>query len=458
MNPPALATGTEVFWLGLLRRPFVAVRRRFVALPLALALFVLAAPSAHAQWRAPSNCSATSQNAFVRDVMADIYFWYDKVPRLSPALYSSPEAYLQAIRYMELDASFSYIGSAAVDEAFYSDSQYVGLGFATYFDGIQFRVAQVFPESPASEAGMVRGDTFVEIGGRTIDDLIASNLLGSAFGPATDGYEVQVAFRRISGEVVSATLTKRVITIPTVTQTQAYTLDDGRKVGYLFFRNFVEPSVEALNVAFAQLKEAGVSELVIDLRYNGGGLVSVAQHLASLIGGARTDGQLLAQYFHNDRNAFRNHDIRFEGKDQALQLERVVVVTTRSTASASELVINALRPFIPVVTIGETSYGKPVGMYGITFCGKVLYPVAFTLRNANGEGDYFGGFAPTCPAVDDIDRPLGDPGEGSLSEAFRYLTTGECTPQPPTESAQARRARRAALPRASGAQALINAY
>jgi hypothetical protein len=428
-----------------------------VALPLALVLFLLAAPPAVAQWRAPSNCSVISQNAFVRDVMSDIYFWYDKLPRLNPALYSSPEAYLQAIRYMELDSSFSYIGSAAVEQAFYSDSQYVGLGFATYFDGVRYRVAQVFPESPASEAGMARGDTFVAIGGRTVEDLLASNLLGSAFGPSTEGYEIEVACLRTSGEVVRANLTKRVITIPTVTQTQAYTLDDGRKVGYVFFRNFVEPSVEALNVAFAQLKDAGVSELVLDLRYNGGGLVSVAQHLASLIGGARTDGQLLAQYFHNDRNTFRNRDIRFEGKEQAFPLERVVVVTTRSTASASELVINALRPFVPVVTVGETSYGKPVGMYGIDFCDKVLYPVAFSLRNADGEGDYFGGFTPTCPAVDDIDRQLGDPVEGSLAEALRYLSTGECTPQP-TDSVSASLRRRAALPKATGAQALINAY
>jgi hypothetical protein len=428
-----------------------------VAAPVALAVLVLVAPPALAQWRAPVNCSIASQNLFVRNVMADIYFWYYAMPAVNPVFYRSPEAYLEAVRYQELDSSFSYIGSAATEEAFYSDSQYVGIGFATSFDGVNYRVAQVFPDSPASEAGMVRGDTFVEIGGRTIEDLLANDLLGSALGPATEGYEVDVVFRRASGELVPAHLTKRVITIPTVTNTQVYTLEDGRKVGYVFFRNFVEPSVDALNTAFAQLKEAGASELVLDMRYNGGGLVSVAQHLASLIGGARTDGQLLAQYFHNDRNQFRNRDIRFESKEQALRLDRVIVVTTRSTASASELVINALRPFIQVITVGETSYGKPVGMYGINFCEKVLYPVAFTLRNANGEGDYFSGFTPTCPAGDDIDRQLGDPAEASLAEALRFIATGECTPRP-AEPEVARTARRAALPRATGFQALINAY
>jgi C-terminal processing protease CtpA/Prc len=389
--------------------------------------------------------------------MLDLYYWYQEIPRTTnPAAFSSPEAYLEAIRYRALDSTFSFIGSEAADDAFYSDSQYIGFGFASTYNGVELRVAQVFPESPASEAGLARGDTFLAINGRSVEELAASNLLGSAFGPSREGYESAIAFRRQSGEVVEATLVKRIVTIPTVTATQVYTLEDGRRVGYVFFRNFVEPSVAALDEAFAQLKGAGVSELVLDLRYNGGGLVSVAQHLASLIGGKRTEGQLLAQYFHNDRNAFRNRDIRFEPKDNALMLDRLIVVTTRSSASASELIVNALRPFIPVVTVGETSYGKPVGQYGITFCAKVLYPVAFTLRNANGEGDYFGGFEPTCPAVDDINRQLGDVEEASLTEALRFLTTGQCTPRD-TETARVL-ARRASLPKAAGFQALVNAH
>jgi C-terminal processing protease CtpA/Prc len=388
--------------------------------------------------------------------MTDIYFWYQMMPQANPANYSSPEAYLEAVRYRELDAYFSYIGLRATEEAFYSDSQYIGFGFASSYNGTDLRIAQVFPDSPASEIGLMRGYTFVEINGRTIADLAESGQLGSAFGPSQEGYEAEVVYRKPDGELVRARMVKRIITIPTVTGTQVYRLDDGRRVGYVFFRNFVEPSVEALNQAFAQLREARVNELVLDLRYNGGGLVSVARHLASLIGGARTDGQLLAEYFHNDKNAFRNTEIRFEAKEQALTLDRLVVITTRGTASASELIVNSLRPFIPVVTIGDTTYGKPVGMYGINFCDKVLYPVAFQLRNANGEGDYFAGFPPTCPAIDDIDRQLGDPGEASLAEALRFLGTGECSPQV-TEVASAL-ARRARLPRPTGFQALINAH
>ena len=87
--------------------------------------------------------------------------------------------------------------------------------------------------------------------------------------------------------------------------------------------------------------------------------------------------------------------------------------------------INALRPFIPVTTVGETTYGKPVGQYGITFCDKVLYPVAFTLRNALGQGDYFNGIAADCAAADDPDHQFGDPPEASLAEALTVVRTGQ---------------------------------
>ena len=195
---------------------------------------------------------------------------------------------------------------------------------------------------------------------------------------------------------------------------------------------------------------------MLDLRYNGGGLVSVAQHLASYIGGKRTDGLVFAEYFHNDKNTFRNHIIRFEPKPQALTLDRLIVVTTGGSASASELVINALRPFIPVTVIGSRTYGKPVGQYGIEFCDKLLAPVSFALRNANGQGDFFDGFPPDCAAPDDADHQLGDPAEGSLKEALTFATTNACSARPLTPQTKATIQLRA--PRAIGWQSLVNAY
>ena len=137
-------------------------------------------------------------------------------------------------------------------------------------------------------------------------------------------------------------------------------------------------------------------------------------------------------------------------------MSRLIVITSRSSASASELVINGLRPFMPVVLVGDATYGKPVGQYLIEFCSKVLAPVSFSLKNANGEADYFDGFAPTCVAGDGIERELGDPEEASLAEAFHFIRHGSCSAIP--ESAKARRHAAGPDRRAVGWQSLVNAY
>jgi C-terminal peptidase prc len=403
----------------------------------------------------PSNCSTTSQNLYVRDVMNSFYLWYRDMPSVNAASFPSPEAYLDAVRFRPLDDSFSFIASAAATNAFYSDSQFIGFGLSTSVSGTEMRVLQVFPESPAQEAGLARGDRILEIDGRLVTDLIASGQIGGAFGPSEIGVSSEVLVRARDGAERRAQMTKRLVTIPTVSVTSVYEVD-GRRVGYVFFRNFVEPSYAALDEAFATLGEAGVSELVLDLRYNGGGLVDVAVHLGSLIGGALTAGQPFATFSHNDRQAFRNETLRFESLESPrLSLSRLIAVTTRSSASASELVINALKPFMPVVIIGDATYGKPVGQYSFEFCSKVVAPVSFSLRNANDEGDFFGGMPATCLAGDDVDYPLGDPAEASLAEALHFIRHGSCS-VPPTETARAQRAL-AAPPRAAGWQSVLNA-
>ena len=427
--------------------------RRALACLLTLIAAGAAPPAARAQ--GPASCTTSGKNLYVRDVMSDIYLWYATMPNVNPTAYDSPEAYLDAVRYRTLDSTFSYITSRAASDAFYSDSQFIGFGLWTSLNGGEMRVLQAFPDSPALEAGLSRGDRIIEIGGRLVTELVASGEIGSAFGPTDIGVEVDIAFVNQAGTRREAHMVKRLVTIPTVSLTKVYNVG-GRRIAYIFFRNFVQPSYEALDAAFAELTTAGVDDLVLDLRYNGGGLVSVAQHLASYIGGKRTDGLVFAEYFHNDKNTFRNRVIRFEPKPQALTLDRLIVVTTGGSASASELVINALRPFIPVVVIGSRTYGKPVGQYGIEFCDKLLAPVSFALRNADGQGDFFDGFPPDCTAPDDADHQLGDPAEGSLKEALTFATTNACSARPLTPQGRATIQVRA--PRAIGWQSLINAY
>lgn len=426
-----------------------------LAIVLALALVIGIAPAAAQS--GPRSCTVTSQNLYVRDVMVDLYLWNQFLPGVNPAAFSSPEAYLEAVRYRALDTRFSYITSAASSNAFYSDSQFIGYGFSTAQGDGELIVLQVFPDSPASEAGLARGGRILEVDGQSVATLIATGRIGSVFGPSEEGVTSDVLFRSREGVERRERMTKRPVTIPTVSLTRVYDVD-GRRVGYLFFRNFVRPSVAALDEAFAALAEARVSELVLDLRYNGGGLVDVAVHLASLIGGSLTSGQPFATYAHNQRNAFRNETLRFQSPEQpAPVLSRLIAITSRSSASASELVVNALTPFVPVVTIGDFTYGKPVGQYLIEFCEKVLAPVAFSLRNANDQGDYFDGLAPTCVAGDGIDVDLGDPSEASLAEAFHFIRHGSCSA--PADTARIQRPRLAEPDRrATGWQSLVNAY
>jgi carboxyl-terminal processing protease len=421
-------------------------------------IFALLCPLPAAAQNGPSNCSAASQNLYVRDVLTSFYYWNQFLPaNVSPTSFTTPEAYLEAVRYRPIDNTYSYIQSAAANDAFYSDSQFIGYGMSTQTTATDLRVLQVFDASPALEATLERGDRITQINGQSVAAMVAAGTVGSAFGAADIGVTSEIVFEKPSGERRTARMVKRLVTIPTVSLTRVIETD-GRRVGYLFFRNFVRPSEAALNEAFAALKAAGATELVLDLRYNGGGLVDIAVQLASLIGGVRTNGQVLINYVHNDRvGPTYNKTTRFTNPEQALNLSRLVVITTRSSASASELIINSLRPYMPVAVIGDTTYGKPVGQYGFNFCDKVLAAVSFTIRNANNEGDYFDGIPPTCPAADDSTHQLGDIEEGSLAEALTFIRTGGCSTRADVAS---RRLRRAVddQPRVPAWQSLVNAW
>ncbi|HEY5908738.1 MAG TPA: S41 family peptidase [Vicinamibacteria bacterium] len=374
-------------------------------------------------------CSTNGQVTFVRDTLQLWYFWYKNLPTPDLAGFSSPEAYLEAVRYKPLDTSFSYVANKAESDAFFSESQFIGIGLSTRQTGTsELRVSQVFPGSPAADAGLARGDFLLSIGGKAVADLLRTGEINTIFGPNTAGVAVSVSWQSfLEGDTRSASLTKRAVTIPTVSSTSVIAQRRGPRVGYVFFRNFVTPSTAALNTAFQTLKDEGAEELVLDLRYNGGGLVSVARHLGSLIGGEATNGQVFVEFFHNDKQTTRNSIQRFDLPTAALGFSRLVVITTRGSASASEGVINGLRPFMPVTVVGDATYGKPVGQYGFDFCDKTLFPVAFETRNARGDGNFYGGFPAECAAGDDLDHEIGDPEEASLAEALEYVRTGSCT-------------------------------
>jgi carboxyl-terminal processing protease len=389
-------------------------------------------PTASTPTPSPSSsaaCTTSGQVTFVRDVLQSYYYWYKELPSPDVASFASPEAYLDAVRFRTLDSTYSYINSKAASDAFFSDSQFIGFGLAYKQTGdLELRLTQTFPGGPAAEAGMDRGHYLLSIGGKPVADLIRTGEIGTIFGPEQVGYSTSVSWRAPGGSERSATLTKRLVTIPTVSQTAVIPQGSAR-VGYVHFRNFVQPSVDALSTAFQQLKDQGATDLVLDLRYNGGGLVSVAQHLAGLIAGSPLVGQVFVQFTHNDKQTSRNTAYLFESKPQTLAVSRLVVIATRGSASASEAIINGLRPYMDVKVVGDTTYGKPVGQYGFDFCDKVLYPVAFLVTNSRGQADYYTGIPADCAAADDVDHALADSREASLAEALAVLRNGRCSGQ-----------------------------
>ena len=378
------------------------------------------------QAQTTSACSVTGQNQQILAIMQSWYYWNQYLPTgVNPAAYGDTSSFLDALLYQPLDR-FSYITTQAANQAFYGAGQYVGMGFSEeVVNGNQLQLTDVYPGSPAAGAGFVRGGYILSINGTPVANLIANNQLAAAFGAADVGVQVTLDYQSPSGATQTVTLTKTVVTQPNVSLVQSFNAG-GRKVGYFFFQNFITPSNNELQQAFAQFQADGDNELVIDERYNGGGLLSVAQYLGSLIVGNGDAGQTFATLNYNSLHTDQDQTLTFQSTTNGLNLNRVVIITTDATASASELLINALKPYIDVVTIGSTTFGKPVGENGFDFCSSVLYPMTFNMLNAAGGGNYFSGFAPTCAAVDDLNHPLGDASEASLAEALYYIANGNC--------------------------------
>jgi carboxyl-terminal processing protease len=375
-----------------------------------------------------TDCTIPQQNQAVYDTMREYYLWYRDMPTVNPRSFASPDALLEALRVDPPDR-FSYLTTVAEEDALFGASQFVGLGFRSFITATEVRAADVFENGPAWNAGMKRGSTILSVDGVPIAEVLASpGGFSGALGPQEVGYEVTLEFSDPAGGVFTRSIAKSVVTIPPVTGSQIFPID-GRMTGYLMFRNFVDPGRAALDAAFSGYRSFGVTQLIIDLRYNSGGLVSTLEHFANLLGSRVAPGAVFATYAHNDRQRSLDESILFASQpfDNALDLERIVFITTEATASASEMLINGMRPTgIPMATVGTATFGKPVGQYGFRFCGRVLRPVSFRLVNGLGEGDFFDGIPADCPAGDTLEVRFGEGGDSSMDAAVHWLRHGFC--------------------------------
>lgn len=377
-----------------------------------------------------AQCSAVGQNQQLLNFMQNRYLWVDDMPtNVNPASHSTIYQMLDALRVPQ--DIFSFILTEQEYQDRYIDAVFFGFGFGrrdrTDLGVIQ--ITYVYEDSPIARAGVRRGDEITAVNGVSMATWFDRISRGQAtwvdvFGPNEAGVERTIEWRRPDGYEFSATIAKTQVETNTIMATERFQVGD-KEVGYYVFDSFINRSEQDLNDAYDQL--IGVDELVIDLRYNGGGLVRVANQLSSQAAWEHVEGEIFLTYQYN-RN-FNDDDFYFDlGPGiERLNLDRVYVLTTGASCSSSELVINSLKPFVDVVTVGQPTCGKPVGQQPGPICDKIVFAITFQTVNADGEGDYFDGLPATCAANDVIVGDWGDPADPLLAEARYHILNGQCS-------------------------------
>jgi carboxyl-terminal processing protease len=365
------------------------------------------------------DCSLDGRKAFVAEIMSDYYLWYDRVPPVDVAAMSSPEALMRAMTFAELD-HWSGMQQQAERQAFFDQGRFQGMGYTLGVDADGgLRISWVHEGSAAGRAGLDRGALILALNGLPVDGLSGPALDAELSRPV-----VVHTVRELDGTVRDVELVQGDVTITSVKDTTVIETPEGL-VGYLMFTTFVLPGEDELKNAFLSFRERDVHRLVIDLRYNGGGLLRTAALLGSLIKSSAAGEPLIVETYNDQHTDLNRRRLLFE-TPEAVDGTHVVFLTTGRTASASEQVINGLLPYLDVDVIGGTTLGKPVGADSWDHCGYTLAPITFHSLNSAGAGDYFQGIQPSCLVEDDLLHRLGDPEEALLAAALRSLAGQPC--------------------------------
>lgn len=407
-------------------------------------------------------CSLSSRQSWVAQQMNEWYLFPETLPaNLSPTPYATVQDYIDALtataRAQSKDRYFTYITSIAEENAYYNSGSNAGFGIRLTTDTAARRlfIAEAFEGTPALAAGIDRGTEILAIGTststlRTVSDIIASE--GSAgITNALNGDTRAFRFRPLGGAEQTATVTKANYTLtPVSARYGAKIIDDGgRRVGYINLRTFINTAESPLRTAFADFRAQGITEVIIDLRYNGGGLVSIATLINNLLARDKTSSQAANYTTFRASKASNNETTTFSPQPQSIAPTRIAFIGTGGSASASELVMNTFIPHLGnrAALVGTNTYGKPVGQIAVdrTACDDRLRVVAFATENSARQGAYYNGLAAfmgaTCQAADDVTRPLGDPQEASIKTALDFLAGRACTPINASSMAGARSAK-----------------
>lgn len=432
--------------------------------------------------------STVDENNWLRSWTHELYLWYDEVTDVDPSLYTTPD-YFQQMKTMATTSSgapkdrFHFTYPSSTWESLSQAG--VEVGYGLQFEIVQatvprsVRIAFLEPTAnlPAqtAAASLVRGDTVLTVDGADVvnaTDQTSINTINAGLSPATSG-ETHTLTVEDPGSTTPRTVTLQAanVTETPVRLVTTFSTSTGT-VGYILYNDQIATAESELISAIQQLQQAGVADLVLDLRYNGGGYLDLASELAYMIAApSQTAGQTfeLSQFNnqHPTTNPVTGQPITptlFHSTTQgfsttagqplpSLSLMRVAVITGQDTCSASESIINGLQGVgITVYQIGSTTCGKPYGFYPKDNCGTTYFSIQFQGVNAKGVGGYGDGFSPAntnpsvgvlvpgCSVADDFTHALGDQNETRLATALAYLANPQAAtcPSPPTGNAAPR--------------------
>jgi carboxyl-terminal processing protease len=413
--------------------------------------------------QAPTTTPTTtaSQQDLLKDSVylytKETYLWQDVIPayaQFNPRQYTgatdqeAAQNVMDAIKKLQPLDRFSFVTTRAVSDGLES-GQNLDYGFfvkAAYVDKAQpydsayWFVSYVYNNSPAASAGVQRGWILDKINGTSLryDQPSVDILNNTFFGTTTTA---AFSFIKADGSLQTSNVAKADFQANSILYKNVLSAG-GKQVGYLVFNQFFgQPSRTELGQAFNYFQAQGINELVVDLRYNRGGSTETQDTLANLIAPTSANNQKMYTYIfnstlqNNQHQLIRNklgygdvfspaaNTVNFQ-KAGGLNLSRVFFIVSGSTASASELLINNLKPYMDVKLIGDKTYGKPVGFFPIPVYDLDIYPISFKTVNSAGNADYYSGFTPDKSASDGVNNAWGDIHEPCLSAALNYISTG----------------------------------
>ena len=378
-------------------------------------------------------------------IMTDIYYWSNQVPtNIKRESFSTLEEYFDALLVSKDRWSWMTDGASWLDsEAGISTTYGMSIGQAIdYYNDYNLMVRYVYPNSPMSDNGVERGYELTHLNDIPVMDLVRDQTYSSVINRPTNKF----TYKDRQGVSFSFTATQREInTRSYLSEPKVFTSANfpglPYNVGYFHYRTFNNNMEDDIKNAMDIFYNAGIKELILDLRYNSGGSIPTTALLASYIAPSTADGKILAKRRHNSRySSWDNIETttsKIERKTNSLNLDRVIILTTSASASASEMIIAGLDPLMEVVQIGRTSSGKPCGMYVLAYPENnytnpsyIFYPICFYSVNSVGFGEYEDGLIPDYLRYDDLYHDFGIE-EDFVKASLTFISTGTMPPLPP---------------------------